>query len=120
VVEVAAAAAVVVLVRRQACSRHFKSELELELILSQMKKQTPALGGVDRETERHTDRGRGQWEMTPPLCAHMPLPVLQSYTPRPPPDPQLKPGRVFVASGAVSTACFPLIPPTETKFEPVL
>jgi len=68
--------------------------------------KTATLG--DTETQRH--RGTETQTHTevswaigndPFLYAHMPLPVLRSHTPGAAPDPRLKSGPVFVASGDV-------------------
>jgi len=56
-----------------------------------------------RQTHAHTQTS---WAIgnDPPLYAHMTLPVLRSYTPPgAAPGPRLKPGPMFVASGAVNT-----------------
>ena len=63
-------------------------------------------------THRHTDSYRGLLEMTP-LCMRIcPYPLFEATPPGAAPDPRLKPGPVFVASGDVTSVPSNLKPQT--------
>ena len=83
--------------RRRCVDGHFRVILNF--------KKTNCHYSGDRQTDRHTDRQKSLalGNDPPSVRAYAPTRSSKSHPRAPPPDPRLKPGPVFVASGGVIT-----------------